>query len=152
MNAVWFDGSTALGYSSMVAGDRADMVAMLLRRGARLWSNADGSRSPLHDACLTRNALCVRTLLAGGASPNTSTAQGYVLAIAVERGYYSVARELLVAGADRSVKALNGDSLHSCAQRAPCAGVQELLAQASPVGSLRPILALLICVPTGVVP
>jgi ankyrin repeat protein len=127
-----YNGRSLLHYAA-AAGD-AETVEELLRLGMSVELLDAGGHPPLYAAtngCVTGGEETVRTLLGWGADVNRVTGVQRVTALhmAARRGNASVARILLEAGADPSVRDKRGETPLERARNCRQKSVVELLAQ-----------------------
>jgi hypothetical protein len=102
----------------------------LALRLIELGAAADGpghDNAPLLRACMFGDELVVRALLANGADPNAKNVNGTTaLMFAIERGHLRIARQLLAAGADASVRETLGGRTARDIRRAKGFSAKEL--------------------------
>lgn len=130
VNAARADGATALLWAAH--WDNRDMVALLLKAGARPDAADDHGVTPLARACENGSLAVVETLLAAGAKPNTAQTSGMTpLMIAASAGSVPVVRALLARSANvNAVTATTGATALMWAVAAPHRDVAKVLLEA----------------------
>jgi ankyrin repeat protein len=100
VNAAQGDGMTALHWAG--ANDNAEMIAVLVRAGAKLETGTRiGNHTPLHVAAREGSIAAVRALLEAGANASSTTTNGVTpLHEAALGGNVAVVGALISAGAD----------------------------------------------------
>ena len=104
-----------------VARGHLGVCGVLLKRGACVNKPASGqcSETPVHVAVRHCFSGSLRLLMRSGASVNSKTTLGETpLHIAATHGHLSMVRALLIAGADWRLRAINGWTAATCAQKA----------------------------------
>ena len=124
------DGRTALHHAA--AAGHAELVTVLVQRGAKTNTLDDGKWSPLHSAAAAGHALACSALLAAGADQSIEAGAGSsgstALILAASKGRATVVRTLLGAGA--STEAVDGSgasALHRAAGKGHLEIVEALL-------------------------
>ncbi len=106
-----FDSGTPLHLA--VRGDHAELVGLLMDKGANPEVRDKYGRTPLERAIVNGRLALVRLLIAKGANPNARAKEdhfgsGTPLGIAINCGYVDIAETLIIGGADVNARDESG--------------------------------------------
>jgi ankyrin repeat protein len=129
VNAARADGATALLWAAH--WDNRDMVALLLKAGAKPDAADDHGVTPLARACENGSLAVVEALLGAGAKPDAAQTSGLTpLMIAAGAGSVPVVRALLTRGANVNAATTTGGTALMWAVAAPHRDVVKVLLEA----------------------